>query len=86
MRREHAGMCMDLKVLPLDQSSALQDVFNKLLFLPGWMQDHRVALHLLPGNQLLLDPGRGAVPPQPHLHGLLLGHQIPVGLYPDWMG
>ncbi|NP_001075558.1 parathyroid hormone/parathyroid hormone-related peptide receptor precursor [Oryctolagus cuniculus] len=38
-------------------------------------------LPLLPGHQLLLDSGGGAVPAQPHLHGLLLREEVPVGLH-----
>lgn len=41
---------------------------------------------VLSGNQLLLDPRGGSVPPQPHLHDLLLGQKVSMGIHSDWMG
>lgn len=41
---------------------------------------------VLSGNQLLLDPGGGSVPAQPHLHDLLLRQKVSVGIHSDRMG
>ncbi len=51
-----------------------------------WMQGDSAALHLFSGHQLLLDPGRRPLPPQPHIHGLPIRLQIPLGIHTHWMG
>lgn len=51
-----------------------------------WLQGGCDLVHVLPGDQLLLDPCGGSVPPQPHLYDLLLGQKVSVGIYSDWMG
>lgn len=51
-----------------------------------WLQSGCDLVHVLSGNQLLLDPCGGTLPPQPHLYDLLLGQKVSVGIYPDWMG
>lgn len=38
--------------------------------LSGGLQNDSAALYLFSCHQLLLDPGRGSVPAQSHLHGL----------------
>lgn len=55
-------------------------------FFSDWLQADGAVLHLFSGNQLLLDPGGRPVPPQPYLHGLSIGLQIPLGLYTNRMG
>lgn len=57
-----------------------------LVGLLGWMPCGCDLLPLLPGHQLLLDSGGGAVLAQPHLHGLFLREEVLVGLHHLWLG
>lgn len=56
------------------------------VLLSDWLQGDSAALHLFSGHQLLLDSGRRPLPPQPHLHGLPIRLQVPLGLHTNRMG
>lgn len=64
----------------------IQSVFFVCCLCVDWLQGGGDLVHVLFGNQLLLDPGGGSVPPQSHLYDLLLGQKVSVGIYSDWMG